>query len=140
MVLTATWRRVGKKRINRTSKNTEMKILDLWGYGGSEKLERKWHSWAMKNWQWNCFQWFSNVKMIRINCRVLTNEEYQTSNVEFYSFLVEVYLLYSVNGCFCYTAKWFRRYIFFFGFVSIVGYHEILIEFPVLHSRTLLVF
>ena len=35
---------MGKKRINSTSKNTEMKILDLWGYGGSEKLERKWHN------------------------------------------------------------------------------------------------
>lgn len=64
--------------------------------------------------------------MIRINCRVLTNGEYQTLNVEFHSFLVQVYLLYSVNGCFYYTAKWFRRYIFFFGFVSIMGYHEIL--------------
>lgn len=44
----------------------------------------------------------------------LTNGEYQTLNVEFHSFLVQVYLLYSVNGCFYYTAKWFRRYIFFF--------------------------
>ena len=93
-----------------------------WTYGvmvGAKSWKESGTSWTMKNWQWSCFQWLSNVKMIRINCRVLTNGEYQTSDVEFHLFLIAVYLLYSVNSCFCYTARWFRRYIFCFGFVSV---------------------